>query len=1177
MANVRMIVMSTLLSVLVTMPCNAAGVSWDTSVGQPGFNDYILELCGHAGDLYAVGNFTAVGDSACSRVARFDGAAWSPLTTGADGLVRCACSWNGWLVIGGAFSSAGGVPGTHYLSAWDGNSWLSLNGDLDGEVQSLAVHDGRLIVGGAFTHTASSEVDGIAAWDGSTWSPIGMGFQQPGQPAVSVRSLTTFNSELIAGGCFSVSGTTAVNRVARCAGSSWQPLGSGLAPDSSTVCALHEFGTDLIAGGDFSSVGSFLSQGIARWDGVAWQTFEPAVIALPDTGVESMESFLGKLYVGGGFAGVTGVPNTAHLAIWDGDEWRGLQDEADSTITSLLVWGGDLYAAGHFTTIGGTAANRIARICPHVGPIWHVSPEGDDVLGDGSSEAPFRTIQRAVTAATAGDRISLADGIYSGAGNVEVQLGDKELTICSESGSAADCIIDCEGQDGFLFASVEPGTTAGPGFENITIQYADVAIEANGLDVFSYGESYVNVLIDHCRILDCRKGVVSTWGFLDIGNCDILGNGEDSMGIELTGFGCTATLDSCAIRDHHTGVSFDTNGAKFSPGVRGKTGSWPFEARQTDFVENDTGFFGAYLEYPGCLFHDCRFDSNGVGFWAYSRGAGVTIEACSIQMNTSDGASLSGFGGFHIDGGTQIRYNKGDGIKLNDVDDLVLDDVVIYGNQQWGVGHEALPQDYGSASFALCHVDSNLGGGLEVWAESVVITDCLISRNTGCGLTVTTTTLASSSLEIARTTVVANESSGLVADHAYIGLSQVIIADNIGAAVSLPQESVIDVNCSDLHGNGGGDWVDPINDLLGQSGNISVDPGFCDPGAGDYHLEDISPCASAKNWQGGGCGILGALSVECFVHPEIESVADVPNDQGLQVRLLWSASHYDAPGAPEPIMGYGIYRWNGVTNRTATRETDGRIIGWDYLTTVPARGDDGYQYVAPTLCDSVGADPCLSTFFVSAMTADPYVYYDSEAASGYSVDNLVPPPPGSFTVGYGVQNALSWLPSDAPDIAFYTVYRGTTEVFEPGEATLLTRTEATALVDEEGSWWAHYMVSTEDDGGNESEAVPASLTTGVREQMPTRTRLVAGYPNPFNPSTRIAYALASQQSVSLCIYDLRGRVVRRLVPETVQPAGRHEIEWLGRDEHGRGVAAGTYICRLVTSEATDAIKLLLAR
>jgi flagellar hook assembly protein FlgD len=76
----------------------------------------------------------------------------------------------------------------------------------------------------------------------------------------------------------------------------------------------------------------------------------------------------------------------------------------------------------------------------------------------------------------------------------------------------------------------------------------------------------------------------------------------------------------------------------------------------------------------------------------------------------------------------------------------------------------------------------------------------------------------------------------------------------------------------------------------------------------------------------------------------------------------------------------------------------------------------------------------------------------------------------------------------------------------------------------------------------------------------SRTHLEANVPNPFNPSTRIRYHLATRAQLSLHVYDVAGLRVRTLV-ETVQPAGTYVVVWDGTDDAGRRLSAGVYICR----------------
>ena len=80
-------------------------------------------------------------------------------------------------------------------------------------------------------------------------------------------------------------------------------------------------------------------------------------------------------------------------------------------------------------------------------------------------------------------------------------------------------------------------------------------------------------------------------------------------------------------------------------------------------------------------------------------------------------------------------------------------------------------------------------------------------------------------------------------------------------------------------------------------------------------------------------------------------------------------------------------------------------------------------------------------------------------------------------------------------------------------------------------------------------------------QLPTRSRLAGGVPNPFNPTTAFRFTLAESGPVSVKIYDVAGRRVRVLVDE-VRPAGSYTAVWRGRDDSGRTAAAGVYFCRM---------------
>jgi len=79
--------------------------------------------------------------------------------------------------------------------------------------------------------------------------------------------------------------------------------------------------------------------------------------------------------------------------------------------------------------------------------------------------------------------------------------------------------------------------------------------------------------------------------------------------------------------------------------------------------------------------------------------------------------------------------------------------------------------------------------------------------------------------------------------------------------------------------------------------------------------------------------------------------------------------------------------------------------------------------------------------------------------------------------------------------------------------------------------------------------------------IPAEYALSANYPNPFNPSTRIEYALPEQAVLTLKVYDLLGQEVATLF-EGSQMAGYQAVEWNGRNQSNHSVASGIYFYRL---------------
>ncbi len=100
---------------------------------------------------------------------------------------------------------------------------------------------------------------------------------------------------------------------------------------------------------------------------------------------------------------------------------------------------------------------------------------------------------------------------------------------------------------------------------------------------------------------------------------------------------------------------------------------------------------------------------------------------------------------------------------------------------------------------------------------------------------------------------------------------------------------------------------------------------------------------------------------------------------------------------------------------------------------------------------------------------------------------------------------------------------------------------------------------------------PTSVEQNPIEAIPSEIRLLPNYPNPFNPSTTIAFDIPLAGSVSLTAFDLLGRHVATLVNGHLQP-GRYTTTW-----DATGMPSGVYVCRLQAGGFEQTRKLLLAK
>ncbi len=103
-----------------------------------------------------------------------------------------------------------------------------------------------------------------------------------------------------------------------------------------------------------------------------------------------------------------------------------------------------------------------------------------------------------------------------------------------------------------------------------------------------------------------------------------------------------------------------------------------------------------------------------------------------------------------------------------------------------------------------------------------------------------------------------------------------------------------------------------------------------------------------------------------------------------------------------------------------------------------------------------------------------------------------------------------------------------------------------------GPTWTTFVTPTPGDSNCGATDVPGAA--GL-------LRLLPAYPNPFNPITHVRFEIPNAGRVRLDIYDAKGRLVDRLLDESMAP-GAHEAVWCGQDRNGTSVGSGVYFARL---------------
>ena len=329
------------------------GVDW-SALGAGMGGDFWLDVMvgalavDGAGNLYAGGSFTSAGGVSAKNVAKWDGARWSALGSGMNGVVW-ALAADGTVNV-----YAASVPGGPSVAKWDGTSWSALGSGMDRVVRALAVDGaGILYAGGDFMTAGGASVNFVAKWDGTKWSALSSGMNG------SVNALAVDRGgNLYAGGWFTTAGGVSAHNVAKWDGTSWSEFGPGGGGD---VLAVDGAGSLYAANGH-----AVEGWAVEKWDGTKWSALGSGMNGYVNAlAVDEV----GNVFAGGDFTSAGGKVSS-HVALW----------QVRHTITATAGPGGSITPSGAVTAVNGS--DQSFAIMPDAS--YHVA----DVLVDGSSVGP---------------------------------------------------------------------------------------------------------------------------------------------------------------------------------------------------------------------------------------------------------------------------------------------------------------------------------------------------------------------------------------------------------------------------------------------------------------------------------------------------------------------------------------------------------------------------------------------------------------------------------------------------------------------------------------------------------------------------------------------------------------------------------------------------------------------
>ena len=223
---------------------------------------------------------------------------------------------------------------------------------------------------------------------------------------------------------------------------------------------------------------------------------------------------------------------------------------------------------------------------------------------------------------------------------------------------------------------------------------------------------------------------------------------------------------------------------------------------------------------------------------------------------------------------------------------------------------------------------------------------------------------------------------------------------------------------------------------------------------------------------------------------------------------------------------------------------------------------------------------------VGAVVSDGDVEWSSVwsfSTASFFTDIPVPASPENGAVDVSAETLLAW--SELEGAATYRVQLSLDYDFSSvvlDSTGILTQELAVSDLDDgtEYFWRLRAVYGEHESEWSEVWSFNTNTITSATSytrKVPVDFSLDQNYPNPFNPTTTIRFALPTESTVRMEIYNMLGQLVSTLVDGERMQAGIYEKVWNGRDAGGMQVSSGTYIYRVVAGDYVETKRMILMK